>query len=74
MGALSHLASDSFGGRHFDNLDSLLASLQDDVVTAHQDISVLVKGSRSSKMERVVKAIEASSFGQCDSNEEQSKC
>ncbi|WP_032097460.1 MULTISPECIES: UDP-N-acetylmuramoyl-tripeptide--D-alanyl-D-alanine ligase [unclassified Alteromonas] len=74
MGALSHLASESFGGRHFDNLDSLLASLQDDVVTAHQDISILVKGSRSSKMERVVKAIEASSFGQCDSNEEQSKC
>lgn len=56
FGQLSKLASAAFGkeGKHFDSLDALV-----DAVKAEMNVntSVLVKGSRFMKMERVVQAI-----------------
>ena len=56
FGQLSQLASAAFGeeGKHFDSLDALV-----DAVKAEMNVnaSVLVKGSRFMKMERVVQAI-----------------
>ncbi len=56
LGAQSHLASQSFGkGRHFDDVDAL----KEAVFAQLRDVkSVLVKGSRFMKMERVVMSIQ----------------
>jgi UDP-N-acetylmuramoyl-tripeptide--D-alanyl-D-alanine ligase len=59
LGDLSAHSAQAFGStRHFGDMDSLLAS-----VTAHmgQFRSVVVKGSRTMKMERVVQALQSSS-------------
>ena len=76
MGDFSVLSSQAFSvnGAHFADVDSLVKTFENDVVNAFGDISILVKGSRSSKMERVVKAIEASSFARSNTNEEHDKC
>jgi len=56
FGELSRLASDSFGrnAQHFDDLEALLNKLHGDM---SKDVTVLVKGSRFMKMERVVNQI-----------------
>ncbi len=56
FGNLSQLASKEFGtgGQHFDSLETLISELKADMQT---DTCVLVKGSRSMKMERVVNAL-----------------
>jgi UDP-N-acetylmuramoyl-tripeptide--D-alanyl-D-alanine ligase len=56
FGRLSQLASEAFGvnGKHFDSLDALIDTIKTEL---NVDTCVLVKGSRSMKMERVVKAI-----------------
>jgi UDP-N-acetylmuramoyl-tripeptide--D-alanyl-D-alanine ligase len=76
MGDFSVLSSQAFNvnSAHFADVDSLVKTFENDVVNAFGDISILVKGSRSSKMERVVKAIEASSFARSNTNEEHDKC
>lgn len=76
MGDFSSLSSQAFNvnSSHFADVDSLVRTLETDVVNVFENISILVKGSRSSKMERVVKAIEASSFARSNTNEEQNKC
>jgi UDP-N-acetylmuramoyl-tripeptide--D-alanyl-D-alanine ligase len=59
LGDLSVHSSKAFGSaRHFEDMDSLLSS-----VTAHvgQFRSVVVKGSRTMKMERVVQALQSNS-------------
>ncbi len=42
------------GARHFDGVDSLIAALDEDLQTMKEKPNVLVKGSRSMRMERVV--------------------
>ena len=54
LGGPSELAARACGGRHFAHIDALLAALADGPHAA----SVLVKGSRSMRMERVVHALQ----------------
>jgi len=76
MGVLSQSASDVFGtqGGHFSDIASVVHAMENDLLSRQQDISILVKGSRSSKMERVVEAIEASALGKLDSRRERIAC
>lgn len=56
LGALSAAASTAFaeGGRHFETHDALAQALQDDL---HAGVRCLVKGSRGSAMDKIVKAL-----------------
>ena len=56
LGPLSAAASAAFGdgGRHFETHDALAHVLQDDL---HAGVRCLVKGSRGSAMEKIVKAL-----------------
>ena len=56
LGALSAQAADTFGdgARVFDSHDALLAALAGDL---RAGVRVLVKGSRGSAMDRVVRAL-----------------
>ncbi len=56
FGKLSRLASDALGGngQHFETIEALVEAVKREM---HVGMCVLVKGSRSMKMERVVKAI-----------------
>jgi len=52
LGSLSAGASDAFKGQHFSDLESLQAPLFNEI--ERSDLSLLVKGSRSSKMDLIV--------------------
>jgi UDP-N-acetylmuramoyl-tripeptide--D-alanyl-D-alanine ligase len=56
FGEMSQQASAVFGrgGKHFTSLDALVAAIKADMQV---DTCVLVKGSRSMRMERIVNAI-----------------
>ena len=56
LGELSRYASVAFGNNanHYDNVDDLITALLDII---DDDTTLLVKGSRSMKMERVVKKL-----------------
>lgn len=59
LGVLSQSASEVFnghGGRHFENQHGLLASLVE-AINTHEDLTILVKGSRSAQMEQVVESL-----------------
>ncbi|WP_115719994.1 UDP-N-acetylmuramoyl-tripeptide--D-alanyl-D-alanine ligase [Gallaecimonas mangrovi] len=62
LGVLSQAATDAFGlgARHFDNKEGLVDSLVLALADEQADISILVKGARSSRMELVVELIAAS--------------
>lgn len=65
LGVLSQSASDCFGedGAHFHEIDALVSYLERMLTGENRNISILVKGSRSARMERVVEAIEVSPLG-----------
>ncbi|GGX46667.1 UDP-N-acetylmuramoyl-tripeptide--D-alanyl-D-alanine ligase [Saccharospirillum salsuginis] len=54
VGTLSRHTADAFGGRHFDTLETVLAALPSRLT---ETTAVLVKGSRSAGMERVVETL-----------------
>jgi UDP-N-acetylmuramoyl-tripeptide--D-alanyl-D-alanine ligase len=55
LGDLSRRAAEEFGnGRHFEALEPLVAALEQEL---GKDVTVLVKGSRFMRMERVVEAL-----------------
>jgi UDP-N-acetylmuramoyl-tripeptide--D-alanyl-D-alanine ligase len=57
LGALCQFTGQAFGAaRHFEDMDSLLVAVQQ---SAEQFQSIVVKGSRFMKMERVVEALQA---------------
>jgi UDP-N-acetylmuramoyl-tripeptide--D-alanyl-D-alanine ligase len=58
VGELARLAAQAFGdqGRHFPAQEQLISQLREDL---HENVSLLVKGSRSAHMEQVVEALAA---------------
>lgn len=62
LGKLSRAASEAFGAgaRHFEDIDALVDALRADW---RADTTVLVKGSRSARMERVVAALAGQPVG-----------
>ncbi|RUO30568.1 UDP-N-acetylmuramoyl-tripeptide--D-alanyl-D-alanine ligase [Aliidiomarina sedimenti] len=59
LGGLSQSASQMFnghGGQHFDNNDALVDALIT-IMKQKNDVTILVKGSRSARMERIVESI-----------------
>lgn len=75
-GVLSQAASEAFGMQngHFSDVDSLIEAMEASLLHEKRDVSILVKGSRSSKMEQVVEAIEASPLGKLDRRRERIAC
>lgn len=64
LGELAKMASDAFeGARHFESVDGLMDQLLDALPHLH---SVLVKGSRFMRMERVVEALMAKASTQTE--------
>ncbi|MCU7555526.1 UDP-N-acetylmuramoyl-tripeptide--D-alanyl-D-alanine ligase [Alteromonas sp. ASW11-19] len=76
VGVLSQSASSVFGnnGQHFSDIEALMAEMENRLLHEQRDISILVKGSRSSRMERVVAAIEASPLGKLERRRERIAC
>jgi UDP-N-acetylmuramoyl-tripeptide--D-alanyl-D-alanine ligase len=59
LGVLSQNTADAFGGQHFSDKEQLMNNLKSLLVNEDQQISILVKGSRSAHMENVVQDIMA---------------
>ncbi len=76
FGVLSRHTSDVFDrkGKHFNDIDQLVEALNQDFSHEKCDISILVKGSRSARMERVVAALEVSPVGKLERVRESVAC
>lgn len=59
LGQLSRHTSQAFGSEHFEQLDALVQTLISHINGINGDVVLLVKGSRSAAMERVVEALTA---------------
>jgi UDP-N-acetylmuramoyl-tripeptide--D-alanyl-D-alanine ligase len=76
LGVLSQSASDVFAGqgRHFSRLEQMIEFINQQTLSEQCDISILVKGSRSARMELVVKALEGSPLGKLERFRERFAC
>ncbi|NVK55699.1 MAG: UDP-N-acetylmuramoyl-tripeptide--D-alanyl-D-alanine ligase [Alteromonadaceae bacterium] len=76
VGVLSQSATTAFGdnGYHFSELDALIAAIEADFANEQRDLTILVKGSRSAKMERVISSLETSPVGKLDRRREKIAC
>jgi len=76
LGVLSQSASDVFvdQGRHFSRLEQMVEFINQQTLSEECDISILVKGSRSARMELVVKALEESPLGKLERFRERIAC
>jgi UDP-N-acetylmuramoyl-tripeptide--D-alanyl-D-alanine ligase len=76
LGVLSQSASDVFvgDGRHFSGLAQMIEFINQQTLTEKCDISILIKGSRSARMELVVKALEESPLGKLERFRERIAC
>lgn len=76
LGVLSQSASTVFAaqGKHFSELEILNDFMLNQLAGEQRDITILVKGSRSAKMERVVAALEQSNLGKFERVRERIAC
>ncbi|MGS2719653.1 UDP-N-acetylmuramoyl-tripeptide--D-alanyl-D-alanine ligase [Paraglaciecola aestuariivivens] len=76
LGVLSQSASDVFdtNGRHFSRLEQMIEFINQQTLSQQCDITILVKGSRSARMERVVEALEESPLGKLERHRERIAC
>ena len=76
LGVLSQSASAVFTdkGRHFSCLVQMVEFINQQILPEKHDVSILVKGSRSARMELVVKALEDSPLGKLERFREQIAC
>jgi len=76
LGVLSQCASAVFAaqGKHFSDISALKDHLLNELSAEQRDITILVKGSRSAKMERVVEALEQSALGKLERVRERIAC
>ncbi|WP_158971731.1 UDP-N-acetylmuramoyl-tripeptide--D-alanyl-D-alanine ligase [Paraglaciecola sp. L3A3] len=76
LGVLSQSASEVYGeqGKHFSDLNQMVSFINEHVILDQRDISILVKGSRSARMELVVKALEESPLGKLERHRERIAC
>ncbi|MFT4994066.1 MAG: UDP-N-acetylmuramoyl-tripeptide--D-alanyl-D-alanine ligase, partial [Paraglaciecola sp.] len=76
LGVLSQSASEVFKdhGKHFSKVQTLVSYLNEQLGGEQRNISILVKGSRSARMERVVHALEVSPVGKLERLRESLAC
>lgn len=76
LGVLSQSASAVFEsqGKHFSAIDPLCDYVLSQLAGEQRDITLLVKGSRSARMERVVQALEGSDLGKFERVRERIAC
>jgi UDP-N-acetylmuramoyl-tripeptide--D-alanyl-D-alanine ligase len=76
LGVLSQSASAVFDaqGKHFSDIKRLDEYVLSQLAGEQRDITILVKGSRSAKMERVVQALEGSNLGKFERVRERIAC
>jgi UDP-N-acetylmuramoyl-tripeptide--D-alanyl-D-alanine ligase len=76
LGVLSQCASAVFAahGKHFSDITALKDHLINELSAEQRDITILVKGSRSAKMERVVEGLEQSALGKLERVRERIAC
>jgi UDP-N-acetylmuramoyl-tripeptide--D-alanyl-D-alanine ligase len=76
LGVLSQNASEAFNGNghHFSQVEELVEYLLSALTNEQRDITILVKGSRSARMERVVVALEGSVLGKFERRRERIAC
>ena len=75
-GVLSQSASTAFGenGYHFGEQTALIEALEQDLGHEQRDLTILVKGSRSARMENVIAALEKSPLGKLSRRREKIAC
>ncbi len=76
LGVLSQSASAVFeqDGRHFSQLEQMVEFINQQTLCKQCDINILVKGSRSARMELVVAALEESPLGKLERHRERIAC
>lgn len=76
VGVLSQSASNAFGqfGRHFSEQAAIVQALVHDFCAEQRDLTILVKGSRSAKMENIITALEDSALGKLERRREKIAC
>lgn len=76
LGVLSQSASYAFAGEgyHYTDMQTLIDALEEELIHEQRDLTILVKGSRSAKMERVITALENSPLGKLDRRRERIAC
>jgi len=68
LGTLSESAAIAFGGCHFKNRDLLIETLQKKVAvlkSSKDEVTILVKGSRSARMDKIVKRLVSGDKNSC---------
>lgn len=76
VGVLSQSATTAFGqgAFHFSDKPALIEAIVNDLGNEQRDLTILVKGSRSAKMEQVITALEESPLGKLNRRREKIAC